>query len=319
MNVFVTGASGFLGQAVVKKLREGGHAVTSLLLPQEPESLAAGSAVVRGDVTWPETLAGTTKGADVIIHLAGAVGYQTWKNCRSINRDGTANTVREAVASGVKRFIHMSSIAVYGRTPDVEIREDFPMKKIGDPYGDTKIDGENIVREQERLGKIDLTVIRPTVVYGPGDNKFLPALLQNLRSGKFRIIGNGKQSVDLIHVDDLAAFVRRVLEEPRTIGRTYNITNEGNPSWNEIVNALSAELGIPAPTKHISYKLAYALAGIMEFVSRLTGRPPRLSRYAVRVVGRPYHYLIDAAKKELGFMPPTGLIAGLKECLKRVQ
>ena len=319
MNVFVTGASGFIGQAVVKKVLQAGQSLTALLMPQEPDSLGAGASIVRGDVTKPETLAGLMKGADALIHLAGAVGFQTWKNCLAINRDGTANVVREAVASGVRRFIHMSSVSVYGRTPGVPIREDFPLKKIGDPYGDTKIDGEGIVREQEHLGKLDLSVIRPTVVYGPGENKFLPALLQNLRSGKFRTIGDGEQPVDLVHVDDLAAFVLRVLEEPRSIGRTYNLANPSNPSWNEMVKTLCAELGIPAPEKHISYGTAFRLAGYMELLSKLAGKPPRLSRYSVRLVGRPYNYLIDAARQELGFVPSIELLAGLKECLKTVK
>jgi nucleoside-diphosphate-sugar epimerase len=316
MNIFVTGASGFIGQAVVKKLLQSGYAVIALLLPQEPESLAAGTRIVRGDVTRPETLARTMKGSDAVIHLAGAVGFQTWKNCLATNRDGTANVVHEAVSSGVRRFIHMSSVSVYGRTPGVPIREDYPLKKIGDPYGDTKIDAESILREVERQGTLDLTVIRPTVVYGPGDNKFVPTLLRNLLSGKFRVIGDGEQTVDLIHVDDLAAFVLRVLQEPKTIGRTYNMTNLGNPSWNEMVKQLSADLDVPAPRGHISYRTAFRLAGVLEAISAVTGKPPRLNRYSVRVVGRPYHYLIDAARQDLGFTPSIDLMAGLKECLE---
>jgi nucleoside-diphosphate-sugar epimerase len=316
MNVMVTGASGFIGQAIVKKLLQRGHSVFALLLPEEPESLAAGTTIVRGDVTRPETLAGTMKESKAVIHLAGAVGFQTWKNCLAINREGTFNVAREAVSSGVRRFIHMSSVSVYGRTPFVPIGEDFPLRKIGDPYGDTKIDAENILREAVRQGSLDLTVIRPTVVYGPGDNKFVPTLLRNLRSGKFRVIGDGEQAVDLVHVDDLAAFVLRVLEEPKTIGRTYNITNLGNPSWNEMVKKLCSELAIPAPRGHLSYRTAYRLAGIMETLSALTGKPPRLNRYSVRIVGRPYHYLIDAARRDLGFTPSIDLMAGLRECLK---
>ena len=316
MNIFVTGASGFIGQAVVGRLLKKGHSVRALLLPLEPEGLAGGAAAVRGDVTKAGTLSGAMKGCQAVVHLAGSVGYQTWENCLAINRDGTANIAAEAVESGVRRFVHMSSVSVYGRTPGVPIAEDFPMKKIGDPYGDTKIDAENILLEMARRGELDLTVIRPTVVYGPGDNKFLPSLLRNLESGRFRVLGDGEQAVDLVHVEDVAAFVLGVLEEPKTVGKVYNLTNPANPSWNEMLKALSAELGTPAPQRHISFSSAYRLAGIMEVVSHLTGKPPRLSRYSVRVVGRPYHYLVDAAKKDLDFGPSIDLIAGLKECLK---
>lgn len=319
MNIFVTGASGFIGQAVVGRLLRSGHSVRALLLPQEPEGQAGGASIVRGDVTSPETLSGSIKDSQAVVHLAGSVGFQTWKNCLAINRDGTSNVAREAVNAGVRRFIHMSSVSVYGRTPGVPIREDFPLKKIGDPYGDTKIDAENAVQEWARRGNLDLTIIRPTVVYGPGDNKFLPALLRNLRSGRFRILGDGRQTVDLIHVEDVAAFVLRILEEPRSVGKIYNLSNPGNPSWNDMLKMLSSELEIPMPQKHLSYPAAYRLAGVLELISRLTGKPARLNRYSVRVVGRPYHYLADTARQDLNFTPSIDLLNGLKDCLRTLK
>jgi nucleoside-diphosphate-sugar epimerase len=319
MRIFMTGASGFIGQVIVRHLLNERHSVVALMLPQEPERLAGGASIVRGDVTRAETLSGAMKNVDAVIHAAGSVGFQTWQNCIAINRDGTRNVVREAVHSGVRRFIHLSSVSVYGRTPDMPIREDSPLKKIGDPYGDTKIDAECILQEHARQGNLDLTIIRPTVVYGPGDNKFLPTLLANLQGGAFRIIGNGNQAVDLVHVDDLAALVLRVLNEPRTAGKAYNVTNPGNPSWNDMIRMVSSELGMPMPQRHLSFRTAYRLAGIMEWFSRLSRKAPRLNRYTIRVVGRSYHYLTDAAQRDLGFAPSIDLLDGLKECMKTIR
>jgi 2-alkyl-3-oxoalkanoate reductase len=316
MKVFVTGASGFIGRAVVKKLIGHGHSVTALLLPQEPASAVAGASVVRGDVTQPETLGGKMAGHGAVIHLAGAVGYQTRKDCLRINKQGTLNVVHEAVHSGVRRFIHMSSVSVYGRVPNTPIGEDFPFKKIGDPYGDTKIEGENIVRVYADRGTLDLTILRPTAVYGEGDNKFLPKLVENLRSGKFRVIGDGEQSVDLVHVQDVAEFVRLVLEDRKSIGEVYNIANAHNPTWNEMLAVICAELGVPVPSKHLPYKLAYRIAGVMEVMSFFTRKPPRLNRYSIRLIGRQYTYLTDKARREMDFSPSTALLDGIRNYIK---
>jgi nucleoside-diphosphate-sugar epimerase len=250
-----------------------------------------------------------------VIHIAGAVGYQSWKNCRKINRDGMQHIINETVNAGIKRFIHISSVSVYGRVPDVPIDEDFPLKKIGDPYGDTKIEAEHILRRTAKRENLDITVLRPTAVYGKGDNKFLPSLLRNLKSGKFRMIGDGTQTVDLVNVSDVADSVLVVLENDRSIGKTYNIAQTGNPTWNEFLAFVSKELNLPLTEKHVPYKVAYIAAGLMEWLSAITRKPPRLSRYAIRLVGKQYIYVTDHIRQELGFSPAIGLIEGIRECL----
>lgn len=319
MKVFLTGASGFIGKAVLERLIKEKYEITVLLLPDESEDLVKGPSIVRGDVTEPSTLSGKMKKQDVVIHLAGSVGFQSWKNCISINRNGTQNVIREVKNSGIQRFIHISSVSVYGRVPDIHIDENFPFKKIGDPYGDTKIDGENIVNEFARQNKIDLTIIRPTAVYGKGDNKFLPSLVRNLKSGKFRIVGDGNNTVDLINVSDVADFILLVLREDKSIGSVYNLANPDNPTWNEMLEAVTSDLGIPMPKKHISYKVAYAAAGMMELISKFSKKSPRLSRYAIRLIGQQYNYVIDRMKQELGFTPAIGLLDGMRECLKEIK
>ena len=129
----------------------------------------------------------------------------------SINVDGSRNVIRAAVKAGIIRFIHMSSVSVYGRIPDIRISEDQPFKKIRDPYGDTKIDAEQQIRKYAEKNRIDLTVLRPTAVYGEGDRKFLPTLVENLRSGRFRMMGDGSHSVDLVNVAQrIDQFDRRI-------------------------------------------------------------------------------------------------------------
>ena len=316
--IFITGASGFIGRTVVKRLQNN-YQLTLLLLPGESASGFSDLNIVRGDITRPKSLRGLIDDHDTVIHLAGSVGYQSWRICLSINVDGTRNIISKAVKAGVIRFIHMSSASVYGRTPYCKITEEQQLKKIRDPYGDTKIEAEQLLMKCAEKNRIDLTILRPTAVYGEGDNKFLPKLLETLKSGKFRIIGDGRHSVDLVNVVDVAESVYLALLKPGSVGQTYNIANENNPCWNELLEAASDELNISFTDKHISYKMAYRVAGLMEVFSIFTGRPPRLSRYAVRMVGRQYNYSIEKVREELGFEPSINLIDGIRQCIRNGQ
>lgn len=313
MRVFVTGASGFIGKRLLRRLQADGHLVTALLLPQEAVPPWNAVSLARGDITRGPSLAGTMAGHDAVLHLAGAVGYgQTFERCNSINREGTRHVADEAVRAGVRRFVHMSSVSVYGRPVGVEVTEDFPLRKIGDPYGDTKIDAERIVTTLADQGKIDLTIVRPTVIYGPGDDKFLPKMADNLRAGRARIIGPGTNIVDAFHVDDAVDFLARALVDPRATGGVYNLSNADNPTWNEFIALVAEALGMPAPRRHLPYPVAWCLAAAMEAAGWATGKPPLLTRYAVRVIGQPYLYSAERARRDLGYAPAINLREGVR-------
>jgi nucleoside-diphosphate-sugar epimerase len=314
MRVFVTGATGFVGRALIRVLLDRGDRVTALLLPQEPEDALDGVSIVRGDITVAQTIRGLIAGHDGVVHLAGVVGYgQEWDLCRRVNIAGTDNVAAEARRAGIRRFVHMSSVSVYGRRANVRLDEDAPVRKIGDPYGHTKIDSEAVARRWAR-DAFELVIVRPGVIYGPGDDRFLPKLVENLRSGRARIIGRGDNTVDLVHVDDVAAFLALTLTEPAASGHVYNLTNPVNCTWHELLETVAAEIGAPCPRQHIPYHLALIVAGAMETVALLTNQQPRLTRYAVRVVGRQYHYDTRRAE-QLGFEPSVELRRGIRACL----
>ena len=285
LNVFVTGATGFVGQNIVETLVSAGHAVTCLVLPKEEHTLPPQAAIVRGDITKLETLESVMVNHDAAIHLAGAVAYgTTWDQCRRLNVDGTKNVATAAIAAGIDHFIHMSSVAVYGRVADTPLTEETPLRKIGDPYGDTKIEAELLLRNLCAGSEMALTVLRPVGMYGPGDKQFIPPVIDYLTSGSLFGLGKGYQSVDGAYVNDVAAFVRRILETPSLGSTTYNLANPGNPTWRELANLVSEEVGTRAPRIWLPFPLAMVLAWVAEWVARLTRSTPRLMRYGVRVV-----------------------------------
>ncbi len=311
MKVFVTGAAGFLGRRLLPLLAREGHSPTALLLPGEPDAGLADACVVRGDITDPASLDGLLAGHDAVIHLAALVGYgQRMEHCLRVNRDGTRHVAAAALEAGARRFVQLSSVSVYGRASGVPLDEDAPVQKTGDPYGDTKIDAERILAGHPEL---DLTVLRPTVITGPGDDKFLGKVAENLRGGRARIIGSGSHRVDALHVDDIVTLLARVLADPRAVGRTYNVAQPANPSWSEFLRLFARELGVPPPTGRLPYGTALVLAGVLETLARMRGGEPRLTRYAVRVIGRPYFYPADRVKRELGFEPKRDLADAVRD------
>lgn len=314
MRVFITGGGGFVGQRVVARLIDAGHSVSVLALPEEKIG-SGGAEIVRGNILDRDRLGSLLSGHDTLIHLAGAVGYgQAWEQCRRINVEGTRNVAEAAAKTGVTHLIHMSSVSVYGRVANRLLTEQSPLKLTGDPYGDTKIWAEAEARRVGAEGALSVTVLRPTVIYGPGDRLFLPKLVENLRRRPAMVIGDGRNTVDLVHVDDVADFIARVAEDRQLWGNTFNINNPANPSWNDLVGLVSREIGVAPPRLHLPYPLALAAAGVLESVAHLRGRSPRLTRYAVRVVGRQYRYDTTQAQCA-GFRQRVSLRDGIRAAL----
>jgi nucleoside-diphosphate-sugar epimerase len=285
------------------------------LQPHENDPFS-GVDVVRGDLVAGDSLTGQVEGHDAIVHLAGAVGFQTWRTCRRVNVEGTRHIAQAAVEAGVNRFVHMSSVSVYGRVPNVPITEQSPLRAIGDPYGDTKIEAERLLRELEAAAKLKLTVLRPTVVYGRHDRKFALNLIDLVSSGKVTLPGDGKNRVDLIHVDDLAELVSAVLRLPSTVGRTYNVTHPDNPTLHELVCELGRLKNVEPRVRYMPFPIAFSAAFLAEQAARYTGKEPRLNRYSVRVIGRNYNYVVDRMVRELGFLPRISLFEGIKDVLE---
>ena len=315
MKIFLTGATGFLGEYALDRLLKEKHSVRALVLSRESTAHMKNIEIVEGDITAPETFRGSLKGCDAVIHLAGAVGYgQTLENCINVNINGTRNIAAEAVSCGVRRFIHCSSVSVYGRVSGVDLFEDAPYRKINDPYGDTKIEAEKTLLEMKE--NLDITIFRPTVIYGKGDRVFLPRLAERIKSGKFKIIGNGENRITLIHAHDVARAITMVLNNKKTYGKIYNLSNTDNLPVNELAALIAETVGYEKMLEHVPYHVALTAAGVMEFLFPLLGKTPPVPRFAVRILGLPYYYMTDAIGKDLGFKPEIDIRKGIVETLK---
>ena len=308
MLCYVTGATGFIGRRLVDSLVETGHAVRVLVRdPARAAGLARpGVELVPGDLAHPAGLADGLAGASRVFHCAGLVGdWLDHDEARRINVEGTRVLLDACAAAGVERFVHLSSLSVYGLGHHRGTDESAPWRYSGDAYIDSKIDAERMVEVWAGRAGPEFVIVRPGFVYGPGDRRFLPTLLEALAQRRFVYIGDGSKLLNLSYVDDVATALILAGSVPAATGRAYNIVDGTETSLREFVEFLCHGLGLPVPTKRIPPPVGRAAASAAEALARARRAPaaPRLSRGRLRFLYYDQHYSGARAARELGYQP----------------
>ena len=304
----VTGATGFIGARLVDRLVEDGHDVRALV--RDPAKGAPlrrpGVEPVQGDLGDPASLEAAVTGARWVFHCAGLVGdWLRPEETRRVNVDGTRALLAASAAAGVDRVVHLSSLSVYGLGQHRGTDESAPLRYGNDAYIDSKIDAERMVRVYLDRAGPDVVILRPGFVYGPGDRRFLPTLVDALARRQFVYVGDGAKLLNLSYVDDVAAALVLAAATPGAAGEAYNLTDGTETSLRSFVELVSAGLGIPAPTKHIPPPVAWAACYGAEGLARArrAKEAPRLSRGRMRFLYYNQHYSGDKARRGLGYRP----------------
>ncbi|QDV05957.1 3 beta-hydroxysteroid dehydrogenase/Delta 5--_4-isomerase [Planctomycetes bacterium Poly30] len=326
--ILVTGATGFLGGAVARSLRAQGAAV--LGQGRNPEATAA---MEEAGLTM-QRMALEDRAAvfacfdafrpDHVVHCAAkSAPFGRAVDFVRANVDGTRHLLGASRASGVVRFVHVSSPSIYcaGR-PLQEVSEDTPLpKRAINAYAETKRAAEQLVLEAHRAG-VSCVILRPRAIYGPGDNALFPRLLMALKDGKLPIIGDGANRIDLTYVDDAVASVRLALRaDERCLGQAYNITSgEAVRLW-DLIGTLADRLGLERPTRRISRRTAHVAAAVLESSHRLLRRPgePRLTRHSVDSLSLDATLDISAARRDLGYEPRVSVEEGVARFLASLE
>lgn len=322
----VTGAAGFVGQAIVRRLLAAGDRVRALVLPGDrftDELRAAGAPdrleIVTGDVTRAETLAGPCAGVERVFHTAALVhGWHPWERYRAVNVGGTQNVARAAQAAGVARFVHVSTSDVFGIPGAGEvIDESTPYRPWGEPYPDTKIEAERWLWQFARETGLSLTVIYPGWVYGPGDHAFFPSLAQAIAGG---VMCFWQRDVRLAwaYVDNLADAIVLAAAQPEAAGNGYLVHDgDGGPTLQEVCAEIARAHGTRPPTLHLPYRLALAAAAVSQLVwrtFRLRGAPPLLTA-DVKAFGVPWRLSTDKIRA-LGWVPRIAVADGMAAAIR---
>lgn len=315
--ILITGAAGFIGGEMARHFTASGLKVAGFDLPGRDVAHLhrAGVAFHEGDVTaradCDRVLAALSPRA--IVHCAAAMGGSTPREeFMRVNLGGTRTLADAAVATGVRRFVFISSVTVHGMPPRAGITEESPRFSIGLPYADSKIATEDHLLERQARGEIDLTILRPADVYGPRSGEWVVKLVKTLRAGKMILIGGGRGLVNVTYVDNLSDAVAASLDRPSSFGREYLVTDGEPVTWKRYLADLAAAAGTSPPRLSIPTAVAWPLVQAMELVFPLAGRRPPLGRLGLRLLTSRSAYAIDRARRELEWAPAVDYAEGMR-------
>jgi nucleoside-diphosphate-sugar epimerase len=275
--VALTGATGFVGRHLLRRLAAEGWPLRALT--RRPGALAPEAAPeaglvtpVVGDLDSEAALAELVAGADVVVHCAGLVAARSAAEFQRVNAEGTARLLRAAVAGGRQpRFLLISSLAA--REPQLS------------PYAHSKRQAEEALRRD--AAGLAWQVLRPPVVYGPGDRATLPLFRQFARGLVLRPAGGGRFS--MLYVEDLAAAVAALLAQGGPAGRVMEL-DDGTPGgygWDEVIAAAARQRGRPVRALPVPRPVQRLAAAVGSAAAALTGRPPVLSQGKVNEIAHP--------------------------------
>ncbi|MEZ5836993.1 MAG: NAD-dependent epimerase/dehydratase family protein [Geminicoccaceae bacterium] len=317
MKVLVTGATGFVGSAVARKLIGDGHDVRVLV--RDPSKLAAVGLggvtdIVTGDITDPAVMDKAVDGVDCALGIAGTFREPNLSDdrYRQINVDAVRLLLDAAKRHRVRRVVHCSTVGIHGNVTGAPATEASPVIPDG-IYEVTKAEGDRIARVYGREIGVDTVVLRPTPIYGPGDTRLLKLFRM---AGKQRLVmlGDGSAGYHLVHVDDLAQAFLLAATGHGKAGEAYIIGGAEQPSLNELIATLADVLGRKdQKTIRIPAQPVRLLGHLCEIICRPFGINPPIYRRRVDFFINNRRYDIGKARNELGYVPKIGMRDGLEQ------
>ena len=336
--VLVTGGTGFLGRRLVERLLAQGRTVAVLGRTPAPELEQRGVRFIRASLTDYAAVGEACRGIETVFHVAAKVGvWGRHQDFFATNVLGTRALLEGCRTHGVRHFVHTSTPSVVYNGLDLRnADESLPLTtQCPSPYPLTKA-----VAEKEVLAAnspaLRTIALRPHLIWGPGDPHLVPRVLARARAGRLRIIGEGKNRVDMVHVEnvvDALLLAEAALSVPQlstfnsqpalpaSAGHAFFITN-GEPVvlW-DWINGLLRALGEPPVTKKISLSAASALGAACEFAWRLlpVQSEPPMTRFVAAELAKDHWFNLAAARRDLGYAPRISMAAGTAELIAHLK
>ncbi len=318
MRVFITGASGFIGRALIEGCLQKQWNVR-VLQHTRPMGRKGSSShnyeVVKGDITRPVTLEGIFEGVDLLFHCAAALGASILSESEffRINAEGTKNLLQAAKAAGVPKTVHFSSAGVLGSVEGGEaVREDFAPNPQNS-YDRSKLEGENIARQFAEEG-MDIAIVRPGWAYGPGDRRTFK-LIKAIAKKRFLLVTKGNAQQTPVHIEDLVEGVFLCAEKGRK-GQTYHIAGSEVLSVKDIVTTIASTAGNTIPPISLPLFPVKMVASVLERTFALFKKEAPLTRGRLSFFIHPKPLAIQKAKKELGYSPKISFAEGILQTVE---
>lgn len=322
----VTGGTGLLGSHIASQLRLQNWDVKALCRAgSRTEFLQGiGATIVPGDLTNRAVLREACEGVDVVYHAAARVGdWGPWDDFVRISIDGTQNLLDAASAASVQRFLHISSISVYGHVDgDGNVFDETAPLGVNvhkwSYYTRAKIEAESRVWAAHQSGKVPVSVIRPSWLYGPRDRATLPRLVDSIRNGKLKIIGDGSNRLNVVHAGNVAEASILAATSDRALGEAYNCCHDGVITQRQYFDMIADALGEKRVTKSVPYGVGHKAAFLMECFGHAfnTQKPPLATRYAIWLMGRRCFFECNKLKKQLGWSSAVDYEVGVRAAVE---
>lgn len=308
MTTLITGATGFVGSALARKLLARGETVRLMVRPKSDrrnlERLPA--EIVVGDLTDPASLAMAVKGCDTLFHVAA--DYRLWVPDPALmfqsNVEGTRQLMMAAAEAGVRRIVHTSSVATLLPRPDASPAGEEDAGAAADmigAYKQSKHAAEALVRDLIERQGLPVVIVHPSTPIGPRDIKPTPTGKMVVDAASGRMPAYVDTGLNVVHVDDVAEGHILALERGR-VGRNYILGAE-NMSLAEILRMVAELTNRRPPRIRLPHGLVLPIAGLAEMGARVTGREPFATREAIKLARKTMFFSSDRAIEELGYRP----------------
>jgi len=317
VRALVTGATGFTGGHLAHGLARRGYTVRALVRdPARAGDLAAsGVELATGDLRDRPSLDAAARGVEIVFNVAAIyrqAGLAT-EAYRAVNATAVGDVIAAAANAGVRRVVHCSTVGVHGDVEHPPANEDAPLKP-GDVYQETKLEGEQVARDTgQRLG-VEVAIVRPTGIYGPGDRRLLK-LFRGVARGFLPILGRGEIYYHLTYIDDLVEGFRLCGEHPAAAGRTYILAGGEVTTLNELVARIATLAGVRPPRIHLPVWPVWLAGAMCEAICAPFGIEPPLYRRRVDFYTKSRAFDISRARKEIGYAPEVSLNDGIARTL----
>ncbi len=306
-SALITGAAGFIGSRLAERLRAAGVSVRGV-----DRSTDLKREITAGDVGEPGTWQDAAAGRDLVLHTAAVVSNAATRDVAwRTNVLGTKHAIDAAVRGGARRFVHISSVRAFGDLdfPD-GVDESYPVHPDGSNYVDTKIASEQVALQAHAEGRIEVVVIRPGDVYGPGSRPWTILPVELLRTNRFVLPARGRGIFSPLYVDNLLDALEAAATRDEAAGQVITVTDGRGVSCREFFGHYSRMLG-KGPPPVLPTLAAVGLAALPEAAARIGGTQTEFRRESMRYFARTGTYSIAKARELLGYEPAIGLEEGM--------
>ena len=314
MKVALTGASGYTGGHILKKLLARGDLVKALVREGSvtPELKASGAELVIGVLGNADDARRLIQGCDAVMHVAAV--YRTAGHpdsyYREVNVEGTRKLLEASVEAGVRRFVHTSTVGVHGDVKHPPADENAPIAP-SDIYQETKAEADAMARDFGRAHGLEVAIVRPGAIYGPAETRLLK-VFRSIARGRYAVVGSGRPHYHFAYIDDLVDGFLLALDRPEAAGETFIIAGSSSISQDDLAREVAQATGGSVWPFHIPAWPIQRLGDLVEAICVPLGIEPPIHRRRVDFWVKNRSFSIEKARSLLGYAPKVDVTEGIR-------